>query len=286
MKNPPAASHAPGSPGTTGGVRRANVFCRQGRYARPMDVLVVGAGEVGRWVAAAADAAVAFADVDRRRAEAAAEAAESRARAVPLDVGETFDVVAVAVPLGVAVAAVERHAPAAERAVVDFTGEMTGPLAAMADAAPDAERASFHPLFAPEHAPGRVAVSEGAGGPAVARVREWFVDAGNELVEVDPETHDDAMATIQGRAHAAVLAFALAADDVPEELATPVYEDLHALAERVTGGNARVYGDIQAAFGGAGEVADAAERIADAVESDRLAGDAEAFAEVYDDAGR
>jgi len=253
-----------------------------------MDALVVGAGEVGRWVAEAADAPVAFADVDRRRAEAAAEAVGSRARAVPLDTSAAFDVVAVAVPLGVATAAIERHAPRAERAVVDFTGEMVGPLAAMAGAAPDAERASFHPLFAPEHAPGRVAVSEGAGGPAIEAVRAWLADAGNELVEIDPETHDDAMATIQGRAHAAVLAFALAADDVPEELATPVYEDLNALAERVTGGNARVYGDIQAAFGGANEVAEAAGRIADAVASDRLADDidAEAFAEVYDDAGR
>ena len=244
-----------------------------------MDVLVVGAGDVGRWVGGAADASVAFADVDERRAEAAAEAVGSRARAVPLDGDESFDVVAVAVPLGVASAAVERHAPRAERAVVDFTGEMGDPLAAMATAAPDAERASFHPLFAPEHAPGRVAVTEAEPGPATDRVRDWLVDAGNELVEVDPETHDDAMATIQGRAHAAVLAFALAADDVPDDLATPVYEDLAALADRVTGGNARVYGDIQDAFGGADEVAAAAERLAEAV-------DAEAFAEVYDDAGR
>jgi len=250
-----------------------------------MDVLVVGAGDVGRWVAAAADAPVAFADLDRERAEAAAAAVGSRARVVPLDGEESFDVVAVAVPLGVASAAVERHAPRADRAVVDFTGEMTGPLAAMADAAPDAERASFHPLFAPEYAPGRVAVSRDAAGPATEQVEAWLADAGNDLVEVEAATHDDAMATVQGRTHAAVLAFALAADDaddgdVPEELATPVYEDLAALAERVTDGNARVYGDIQAAFGGADEVAAAAERLADAV------GDADAFAEVYGDAGR
>jgi prephenate dehydrogenase len=244
-----------------------------------MDVLVVGAGDVGRWVAEAADAPVAFADIDQQRAKAAAEAVGGRARVVPLDGEATFDVVAVAVPLSAASAAVERHASRAERAVVDFTGEMVDPLAAMAAAAPDAERASFHPLFAPEHAPGRVAVSEGAGGPATEQVSDWLAAAGNELVDVDAETHDDAMATIQGRAHAAVLAFALAADDVPEELATPVYEDLDALAERVTGGNARVYGDIQAAFGGADEVAAAAERIADAIEG-------ESFAEVYDDAGR
>jgi prephenate dehydrogenase len=249
-----------------------------------MDVLVVGAGDVGRWVAEAADATVAFADVDRGRADAAADAVGGRARAVPLDGEATFDVVAVAVPLGVAADAVERHAPRAERAVVDFTGEMAGPLAAMAEAAPDAERASFHPLFAPEHAPGRVAVSEGQTGPATEQVRAWLAAAGNELVGVAADTHDDAMATIQGRAHAAVLAFALAADDVPAELATPVYETLDALAERVTGGNARVYGDIQAAFGGAEEVAAAVDRVADALGGGGE--DAEAFAEVYEDAGR
>jgi len=267
------------------------------------EVLVVGAGAVGRWVAEAADAPVAFADVDpERAADAAAAVGGGRARAVALDADERFDVVAVAVPLGVASDAVERHAPKAREAVVDFTGEMAGPLAAMADAAPDAERASFHPLFAPEHAPGRVAVSGAAPGPATDAVRRWLADAGNELVDVEPETHDDAMATVQGRTHAAVLAFALATagddgdddgdDDgeVPDALATPVYEDLAALAERVTGGNPRVYGDIQAAFGGAEAVAAAARRLADAVEADEAAdGDDDsgsAFAEVYDDAGR
>lgn len=261
-----------------------------------MEVLVVGAGAVGRWVADTADAPVAFADVDPQRAEDAAAAAEGATRAVALDTSEQFEVVAVAVPLRVAAAAVERHAPKATEAVVDFTGEMAGPLAAMADAAPGAAHASFHPLFAPEHAPGRVAVTEASPGPAVDTVRAWFADAGNELVEVGAAEHDDAMATIQGRTHAAVLAFALAADDVPDTLATPVYDELATLADRVTGGNPRVYGDIQSAFGGADEVAAAARRLADAVDADAARAvegaddddddDDEAFAEVYDDAGR
>ncbi|MGB9965434.1 prephenate dehydrogenase [Halobacterium hubeiense] len=243
-----------------------------------MDVLVVGAGDVGRWFAALVDAPVAFTDVDEDRARAAAAELDRRATAVPLDTEESFGVVAVAVPMGAAVAAIERHAGRAEQAVVDFTGEMREPLAAMAEAAPARERVSFHPLFAPEHAPGRVAVAESAPGPATDRVREWLEGAGNELVDVGAAEHDEAMVTIQGRAHAAVLAFALAADDVPEELATPVYEDLAALADRVTGGNARVYADIQDAFDGAADVAAAAERLADA--------DRDAFEEVYEDAGR
>lgn len=243
-----------------------------------MDVLVVGAGDVGRWFAALADAPVAFADVDEDRAEAAAAALDRRARAVPLDAEESFGLVALAVPMGVATEAIERHAGRAEQAVVDFTGEMGPPLAAMARTAPARERVSFHPLFAPEHAPGRVAVSESAPGPATDHVREWLEAAGNTLVDVAPDEHDDAMATIQGRAHAAVLAFALAADDVPEELATPVYRDLADLAERVTDGNPRVYADIQDAFGGTAELAAAARRLADA--------DRAEFEEAYEDAGQ
>jgi prephenate dehydrogenase len=241
-----------------------------------MDVLVVGAGDVGRWFAALADAPVAFADIDDERAEAAAEAYDGRARAVPLDTEESFGLVAVAVPMRAAVDAIDAHASKSQQAVVDFTGRMAAPLRAMASAAPARERVSFHPLFAPDHAPGRVAVSSSTPGPATDRVRGWLEAAGNDLVDVEPEEHDEAMATIQGRAHAALLAFALAADDVPEELSTPVYDSLSDLVERVTGGNPNVYADIQAAFGGTDEVAEAARRLADA----------EDFAEVYEDAGR
>lgn len=243
-----------------------------------MDVLIVGAGDVGRWFGDLVDGAPAFADVDRERAEGAAEDADPRSRAVALEGDDSFGLVCIAVPLSVAPEVIEAQATRAQQAVVDLTGAMEAPLAAMARAAPARERVSFHPLFAPENAPGRVAVSTSAGGPATDRVRAWLEDAGNTLVDVDPTTHDEAMATVQGRAHAAILAFALAADDVPDGLETPVYEDLRTLVRRVTGGNASVYADIQATFGGADEVAAAATRLAES--------DAETFADLYEDAGR
>jgi prephenate dehydrogenase len=246
-----------------------------------METLVVGAGSVGRWFAACSPDDVAFADVDHTAAEAAAEAAHRTTgrvgRAVALDTEESFGTVCIAVPLPEATSAIRRHAPRAQTAVIDLTGQMVEPLQAMASVAPARERASFHPLFAPEHAPGRVAMSRSAPGPATDRVRRWFRDAGNEIVEVEPTTHDDAMETIQGRAHAAILAFALAAESVPTELGTPVYDDLRTLVDRVTGGDARVYADIQSTFGGSTDVAEAARQIADA--------DAEAFAHLYREAG-
>lgn len=242
-----------------------------------MDVLIVGAGDVGRWFGDLVDGPPTFADVDRGQAEAAAEAAGPRAGVVDVDGDESFGLVCVAVPLSVATSVIEAQAARAQQAVVDLTGAMQDPLAAMARSAPARERVSFHPLFAPEHAPGRVAVSTSAGGPATDRVRGWLEDAGNTLVEVDPETHDRAMETVQGRAHAAILAFALAAEEVPDGLETPIYESLATLVERVTGGNPGVYSDIQAAFGGADEIAAAAERIAES--------DLDEFEALYEDAG-
>lgn len=222
---------------------------------------------MGRWFAGAIAPDVAFADADPARAEAAADALGSRGRAVTLDTAESFGVVCLAVPMRVAADAVADHAGKAQQAVVDVTGSMAGPLAAMAREAPARERVSLHPLFGADAAPGTVAVSTGAGGPATDGLRRDLEAAGNDLVDVEPDEHDDAMRTVQGRTHAAVIAFAMAAAGadtaVPDELSTPVYEQLSALADRVLDGTPRVYADIQATFDGAADVAAAAERLAE-----------------------
>ena len=241
-----------------------------------MDVLIVGAGEMGRWFGEMVDADLAFADADPAVAAAAAEAVGGRA--VALDADARFDAVCVAVPLPAAADAITEHAPKAERALLDVTGEMADPVAAMADAAPEKERVSLHPLFAAANAPGTVAVVADAPGSVSDRLLDDLRAAGNELAETTPAEHDAAMETVQAGAHAAVLAFALAAEDVPEGLTTPVFEELSSVAARVTGNDPRVYAEIQAAFEGADRVAAAARRLADA--------DDESFADLYREAGR
>jgi prephenate dehydrogenase len=238
-----------------------------------MKLLVVGAGEMGRWfgdvVAAHAEEGdagretdVAFADSDPDVARAAADAVGGRA--FPLSTDERFDAVCVAVPMSAAEAAIERHASKAERAMVDVTGQMADPVAAMGEAAPDRERASLHPLFAASNAPGNVAVVADESGPVTDRIRAALDAAGNRLIETTPAEHDSAMETVQAGTHAAVLAFAAAAEDVPEGLTTPVFEDLTEVAERVAGNSPSVYAEIQATFEGADRVAEAAARLADA----------------------
>jgi prephenate dehydrogenase len=246
-----------------------------------MNALVVGAGDMGRWIGAVLqsdldrEVDLAFADTDRSAASAAAEAAGGEVVADPHEA--TADLVCIAVPIPAAVEAIETWAPAAEAAVVDVTGTMAEPVEAMREAAPNCERASFHPLFAPANEPGNVAAVIDADGPVVEALRTAMAARGNDIYETTPAEHDEAMATVQARTHAAVLAFALSAEPVPEELHTPISAGLEELVAQVTDGEARVYADIQAAFDGAEDVADAAQRIAEA--------DAEDFARLYEAAG-
>lgn len=245
-----------------------------------MNVLVVGAGAMGRWFAdtvraSDAAAAVAFADSDPDAASAAADTLGGRA--VPLDTDERFDVVCLAVPMPAAADAIATHAPSAREAVLDVTGSATDPVEAMREHAPERERVSLHPLFAPENAPGNVAVVVDQRGPVTDDVIAAVEAAGNHCFETTAAEHDAAMETVQAKAHAAVLAFGLAAEDVPEQFQTPVSTALSDLVEQVGGGDARVYADIQAAFDGAEDVAAAAEQVADA--------DGERFAELYDSLG-
>jgi prephenate dehydrogenase len=250
-----------------------------------MTLCIVGAGAIGRWLAETladgpGSVALAFADTDTAAAEDAADAFDAEAvplaDGVPAD-GRTFETVALAVPIPAVAGAVADWAAHTDSAMLDLTGVMEPPVDAMREHLPDRERASLHPLFAPKRAPGNVALVADEVGPTLEPVLDALRNAGNDLFETTPEEHDEAMSTVQAKSHAAVLAWALAGDDVREEFHTPISGELADLAETVTEGDARVYADIQAAFGGADAVAEVAREIADA--------DGDAFAELYDEAG-
>lgn len=236
-----------------------------------MDVLIVGAGSMGTWFGRAVseggngregETTIAYADVDPDAAMAAADA--TGGNVAPLEGADVYDVVCLAVPMTYVADAIEAHADRAERALVDVSGIMEEPLEAMAEHAPDLERVSLHPLFAPDRAPGSIAVVRDAPGPVTDGLLSRLRERGNEVFETTADEHDEAMETVQAASHAAVLSFALAADTVPEGFETPIYDDLKDLTRKVTEGTPRVYADIQSTFEGAEAVADAAAAVAEA----------------------
>jgi len=240
-----------------------------------MNVLVVGAGTMGQWVGRVLaegpqSVSLALTDTDPATAREAADQLDCRVHA---DDTETYDTVCLAVPIPAVEAAISEYAPLAERTVVDVTGTMAEPLAAMAEHAPACARASFHPLFAPENEPGSIPVVVDSEGQVVETIRAAFEARGNHVFETTAEEHDEAMETVQAKTHAAVLAFGLAADDVDPAFHTPVSGALAELLDQVTGGSPGVYADIQQQFAGADEVAEAATEIADA--------DRERFEQLY-----
>jgi prephenate dehydrogenase len=232
-----------------------------------MDVLIVGAGSMGTWFGEAVDARASFADVDRDAAAAAAERVGGDV--ADLEDETAYDIVCLAVPMTHVTDAIAEQARRAERAVVDVSGVMEPAIEAMQRHAPDLERVSLHPLFAPERAPGSIAVVRDRSGPVTDDLLATLEARGNELLETTAAEHDEAMESVQAAAHAAVLSFALAADQVPEGFETPIYDGLERLARQVTGGTPRVYADIQETYDGADAVADAAAAIA-AADADEL----------------
>ena len=243
-----------------------------------MQLLVVGAGEMGRWFAAACGAdVVAFADRNQATAREAAAQLDG-ARAVSLDADDRFDVVCLAVPMSTVPDAIAEHAPKATEAVVDVSGEMRDSVAALDAHAGDNERASFHPLFSAANAPGNVPVVVGEDGPTVSAIRDALEAAGNEVFETTVDAHDRAMETVQAKAHTAVLAYALAAEPVDERFHTSVSEPLSELVDGVTQNTPTVYAEIQRRFSGADSVAEAARELAET--------DDEGFERLYERAGR
>lgn len=242
-----------------------------------MDVLLVGAGAMGRWLGtviseADSTAGIFVLDTDPESAQETAEALDGQA--VTPDTAPTVDLACVAVPIPAAEEAIETYSQYADEAIIDVTGTMAGPVAAMTEHAPDCERLSLHPLFAPENEPGNIPAVVDARGPITESVLDALRNRGNDVFETTVERHDEAMETVQARTHAAVLAFGLAAEDVPEQFQTPISSELATLTEQVTGGESRVYADIQSAFKGADDVADAARQLAQA--------DTEEFERLYD----
>lgn len=242
-----------------------------------MDLLVVGAGEMGRWFAQYCGAtSITYTDVNFETARAAAE--RHQTRAISIDTQERFDVVCIAVPIIEVPSAISSHAEQAQKAIIDVSGEMQNAVNALQIHAADIERASFHPLFSAQNAPGNIPVVIDNEGPSITAIIESLEAAGNTVFSTSIQEHDQAMKTVQARTHAAILSFALAADPVDDRFHTTISKPLQKLVDDVTGNNPAVYAAIQERFDGAEDIAHFANQLASA--------DSDTFEELYSKASQ
>ena len=238
-----------------------------------MRVVIVGAGTVGQWFAGETAGWLDPIFVDSNPEQAVNAATKCGGDAWSHDEITSVPIICTAVPLTSTAPVLEQYIPYAEEACIDLSGAMRDPLAAMNSGERDVERISLHPLFAPENAPGNIAAVIENEGPIWSQCLQRLTHAGNNVFETTPEYHDRAMETVQAKVHAAIIAFALAAEPVESQFHTPISEELDTLARSVLTGSPRVYADIQATFDGAEIVAQAAADIADA--------DSERFEELF-----
>ncbi len=229
-----------------------------------MRVAIIGAGSMGSWFAELVDGWLEpiIVDVNEQRAiELATHVGCDHATIGDL---ESVPVICTAVPIPATVDVLEQVAPISTTAVIDLSGTMTAPIATMREHSPSCERISIHALFAPDNEPGNVAAVIEEPNVVWETLRTRLESRDNRVFKTDARTHDQAMETVQAKVHAAIIAYALAADPVDDRFHTPISAELADLAEAVLSGSARVYADIQEAFDGADDLARAANDLAEA----------------------
>jgi 4-amino-4-deoxyprephenate dehydrogenase len=166
------------------------------------------------------------------------------------------DVVVLAVPEDVALAAVPALAPRLRPGalLVDTVSVKTRIVAALLVHAVDLEAVSINPMFAPdlgfEGRPTAAVVVR--DGPRVRALLDAIGRRGGRVAEMCADEHDAMTAITQALTHAAVLAFGLALDDLGvivealDDVATPPHLTLLALLARISSGKPETYWSVQA----------------------------------------
>ena len=203
------------------------------------------------------------------------------------------DIVVLAVPEAVALAAVQRVATAmAPGALLVDTLSVKEPIVAAARSYAGALQVlSLNPMFAPSlgidgRAIAAVVVHD---GPRAQELLEVLRDCGGRIVELGAHEHDALAATTQALTHATVLAFGLALVELEVDVgelgavAPPPHTTLLALLARIASAAPETYWDVQAANAHSASarsaLASGLRRLADVVD----AGDPDEFAALLEE---
>lgn len=221
-----------------------------------MKVAVIGAGEMGRWLARFSKrwGEVVVSDVSLPKARRLASELKVKAASQDKAVAEA-DVIFVAVPISATPQVLKEAAGLARRGslladVASVKGEV---VKAMDEIGQEVELVSIHPLFGPGASSLKnkdIVVIPVRPGKRYRKLRELLVGSGARIVEMDAESHDRTMAVVQCLTHFVLLAYikalqSLGRGKVSMKVRTPMFSRLVELAKAASAGGPELYLEIQ-----------------------------------------
>ncbi len=222
-----------------------------------MKVAVIGAGEMGRWLADFAKknlGEVTVNDVNAAKAEKVASELGVSAKPIT-EAAAQAELLLVAVPISKTPRVVESLAKLARKGtlLVDVASVKSEVVEAMREIEGDIELVSIHPLFGPGAASVKgkdIVAIPVRPGKRYAELKKRLTDLGARVTEMDSEEHDRLMAIIQCMTHFVLIVYLNAIKSMrglkqAEKLRTPMFAALMGLAKAVLAGNPEVYGELQ-----------------------------------------
>ena len=221
-----------------------------------MKVAVIGAGEMGRWLADFSKCLGEVTVSDISAAKASKVASELRIASKPArEAIQRADIVLIAVPIPKTPGVLKSAAKIARKGALlaDVASVKSDAVNAMRGIKAEIELVSMHPLFGPGASSLKnkdIVVVPVRPGKLYKELKRALAKKGARITEMDEDTHDRVMAIVQCMSHFVLLAYMHSMKSVSglkqaDRLRTPIFSNLMNLAKASMTGNPDLYGELQ-----------------------------------------
>lgn len=221
-----------------------------------MKVAIIGAGEMGRWLAKFAKklGEVTVSDISAAKADKVASELHISAKPAT-EAAKQADLILIAVPISKTPIVLTNVAKIAGKGALlaDVTSVKADVVDAMKKIKTDIELVSLHPLFGSgaSSIKGKDIIAVPVRpGERYSELKRALSKMGAKITEMDADTHDRIMAIIQCMSHFVLLAYLRSMKSMKklkqiDKIRTPIFSALTNLAKTVLMGNPDVQGEIQ-----------------------------------------
>ncbi|MEM3422052.1 MAG: prephenate dehydrogenase/arogenate dehydrogenase family protein [Candidatus Hadarchaeum sp.] len=221
-----------------------------------MKTAVIGAGEMGKWLAKFSKrlGEVVVSDVNRLKARKLAAELKVKA-ALARNAAAEADIIFIAVPISATPKVLLEVAGEAKSGalIADVASVKLEVVKTMERIEKDVELVSIHPLFGPGASSLKnkdVVAIPVRPGKRYRKLKELLRSDGARVIEMDAELHDRTMAVVQCLSHFILLSYvqalrALNGGKISRRMRTPMFSALVELAKAASAGKPELYLEIQ-----------------------------------------